>query len=75
MVLSNKIEPELGSKKIKIKFAWLPTKLDDGSIIWLEKYYEEYEYTTIYYDTCPMAGWWRSRKRLADGLIKQLENS
>ena len=30
-------EPKLGDIRIKIKFAWLPTKIEN-KMIWLEKY-------------------------------------
>ena len=51
-----------GDKKYKHKFAWLPVKLDDGKIIWLEHYWEEWEYTEVWYDMCPTLDWWRTKR-------------
>lgn len=37
--------PEIGDIKKEIKFAFLPIRTDDKTIIWLERYVEVYEYT------------------------------
>ena len=34
---------EPGDIKVKIKYALFPTKMTDGSIIWLEKYKKTFE--------------------------------
>ena len=62
MVLCKKSKPKYGDKKYKFKFAWFPVFLDDGTLIWLEKYYEEWEYTVIYIDTVPVLGWSRNKR-------------
>lgn len=36
--------PQIGDIKQKTKFAWLPTKLNAGYIVWLERYIEIKEY-------------------------------
>jgi hypothetical protein len=30
--------PRLGDERTETRFAWLPTKLDDGYTVWLETY-------------------------------------
>lgn len=30
--------PKIGDIRKLVKFAWLPTKLDDGHTVWLEQY-------------------------------------
>jgi hypothetical protein len=37
--------PKIGDIKKEIKFAFLPTRIDSKTIIWLERYVEVYEYT------------------------------
>jgi hypothetical protein len=39
--------PEIGDIKEKIKYAYLPTKIDEQNWIWLEKYIVVYQYTEI----------------------------
>lgn len=31
--------PKIGDIRERIKFAWTPTKLDDGHTVWLEQYH------------------------------------
>lgn len=38
---------KLGDKKVKIKFAWFPTYLNNTDVVWLEKYQILYEYKTV----------------------------
>jgi hypothetical protein len=40
-----KRHPNVGDIRIKTKFAFLPTKLNDGYTVWLEKYEIIEEYT------------------------------
>jgi len=41
---TKKISPKRGDIKYAIKFALLPTKMEDGVTIWLEKYIAKYEF-------------------------------
>jgi hypothetical protein len=36
----------IGYKKYKWRFAWLPTRMTNGDILWLEGYNEEWEYVS-----------------------------
>lgn len=48
-------QPKLGETKIKIRFAWFPTKIDNSNGVWLERYIEHYEYKEIknwYWKNC-----------------------
>ena len=38
---------KIAETKIKRKFAWTPTKLNDGSTIWFEHYYEKSVFVTL----------------------------
>lgn len=40
-----KNNPRVNEKRTVIKFAWLPVKLNDNTVIWLEKYYAFQIYT------------------------------
>ena len=47
LIIKSLKEPKVGDLKIIKKFAWLPTKLRSTEyiwLIWLEFYYEKYEY-------------------------------
>ena len=37
-------DPKIGTKRVKIKFALFPTRLDNTDIVWLQKYKCHYEY-------------------------------
>jgi len=41
--------PSLGDTKTKSKFAWLPTRLDNGYTIWLANYLATYQYVEVDY--------------------------
>jgi hypothetical protein len=40
--------PNLGDKKEVVRFAFLPTKINDDTTVWLEKYIEIYEFKKVY---------------------------
>jgi hypothetical protein len=42
-------EPQIGDIKIKRKFAILPIRINDTTVIWLEKYYIKYDIYEIRY--------------------------
>ena len=49
---------ELGTKRTVKRFAFLPTRLSDTSIVvWLEHYYEEQEYSHYGYDALTPYVW------------------
>lgn len=52
MKFRKKIKPKTGDKKVKVKFAWFPTKIDKTITIWLEFYAQKYEYIE-YKETVP----------------------
>jgi hypothetical protein len=42
------------------KFAWLPTLLDDGSVVWLETYKWKEDYVTVLWEIC----FYKNRERI-----------
>ena len=58
-------EPKVGDTKQKIKFSFFPTRINDKTIIWIEKYINIYEYCVVeerpFYKmvnvTRPIYGW------------------
>ena len=51
MIIKEYNRPKLGDKKFKECFALLPIRIQDGAyikIIWLQKYYNVYEYSHSY---------------------------
>jgi len=36
--------PAVGSRRKRIRFAWLPVRIDSGIVVWLEKYLEHSEF-------------------------------
>ena len=57
--------PKVGESKQKIKFSFFPTRIDNKTIVWLEKYINIYEYCVVekrqFYKmvnvTRPIYGW------------------
>jgi hypothetical protein len=49
--------PRLGDERTEIRFAWLPTKLDDGYTVWLETYRVH-----LRYESCVWPKPWRVYK-------------
>lgn len=50
--IRNKAEPKIGDTKIIKKIAWLPTKINSTTIVWLEKYYIKYQlYSENHFDS------------------------
>lgn len=41
--VKERVKPKAGDIKIKAKIALLPTRINSTTIIWLEKYYIEYQ--------------------------------
>lgn len=41
----NKLKYSDGNTRIRAKFAFHPVRIDDQTVIWLEKYYEQCRYT------------------------------
>lgn len=43
-----KPKPNIGDKKRRKKFAFLPTKIGETKKVWFESYYQHYTYQNIY---------------------------
>jgi hypothetical protein len=60
-------EPRIGDEKTTARFALLPTRLDDGYIVWLEWYTVHWRYETQDVATiaagvwCPRTRWFESQ--------------
>ena len=60
-----KVENKIGDKKVKIRFAFYPIRIDNNTLVWLEKYISVYKYCIIdvrkYYKmvniSIPIYGW------------------
>ena len=52
-IIVGKKPPEIGDVKEIIKFAFLPTKIGNDNVVWLEQYIKVYVYTKIYKDHYP----------------------
>lgn len=44
-----KQRPNIGETRIKLSFAWFPTKTIDNGWIWFYPYFSEQKYDTYYY--------------------------
>jgi len=49
-------DPESGSLRVVSRFAWLPVKIDNTTMIWLEKYYQVQRYRA--YEHVDIDGHW-----------------
>jgi hypothetical protein len=52
--------PANGDKRVADYYALLPTKLDDGYTVWLERYYATEEWVKIRHD--PSESYWKTIK-------------
>lgn len=46
-----KKSPKIGDVKVVEKYAWLPVRIDDETVIWLHKYKVKYEWSNSYFIT------------------------
>ncbi len=67
--------PKLGDEKEKICFAFLPVKLDDGSIIWLDSYLKKKRFVEKlgFYDEVISEGIFTEKYRTIDCLYEGWE--
>ena len=47
--VKQKVEPQIGDTKEKVRFAFFPRKIED-TWVWLEKYIATYKYMEYYYE-------------------------